>query len=143
MRKGKLVLHTHWDREWRYPLWENRMYLCNMVDELLHILDTQPDYRSFVMDGQTVIIEDYLEVRPENREKIENISAKAELRSVRGTPFPIFIPFREKALSETFCAALALPKNSENARRSPMKVSVGDRLRNFRRSISSSGLISA
>lgn len=71
MRKGKLVLHTHWDREWRYPLWENRMYLCNMVDELLHILDTQPDYRSFVMDGQTVIIEDYLEVRPENREKIE------------------------------------------------------------------------
>ena len=74
MRKGKLVLHTHWDREWRYPLWENRMYLCNMVDELLHILDTQPDYRSFVMDGQTVIIEDYLEVRPENREKIEKYS---------------------------------------------------------------------
>lgn len=71
MKKGKLVLHTHWDREWRYPLWENRMYLCNMVDELLEILDTQPDYRSFVMDGQTVIIEDYLEVRPENREKIE------------------------------------------------------------------------
>ncbi len=71
MRKGKLVLHTHWDREWRYPLWENRMYLCNMVDELLEILDTDPEYRSFVMDGQTVIIEDYLEVRPENREKVE------------------------------------------------------------------------
>lgn len=70
MKEGKLVLHTHWDREWRYPLWENRMYLCNMVDELLEILDTQPDYKSFVMDGQTVIIEDYLEVRPENREKV-------------------------------------------------------------------------
>lgn len=71
MRKGKLVLHTHWDREWRYPLWENRMYLCNMMDELLHILDTDKEYTSFVLDGQTVIIEDYLEVRPENREKVE------------------------------------------------------------------------
>ncbi len=71
MREGKLVLHTHWDREWRYPLWENRMYLCNMVDELLRILDSDLEYKSFVMDGQTVIIEDYLEVRPENREKIE------------------------------------------------------------------------
>ncbi len=71
MKKGKLVLHTHWDREWRYPLWENRMYLCNMMDELLEILDTQPEYKSFVLDGQTVIIEDYLEVRPQNREKVE------------------------------------------------------------------------
>ena len=71
MRKGKLVLHTHWDREWRYPLWENRMYLCNMMDELLEILDTQPEYTSFVLDGQTVIVEDYLEVRPENRAKVE------------------------------------------------------------------------
>ena len=71
MKQGKLVLHTHWDREWRYPLWENRMYLCNMVDELLEILDKDPEYTSFVMDGQTVIIEDYLEVRPENRAKVE------------------------------------------------------------------------
>ena len=71
VKEGKLVLHTHWDREWRYPLWENRMYLCNMMDELLEILDTQPDYKSFVLDGQTVIIEDYLEVRPENSEKVK------------------------------------------------------------------------
>jgi len=71
VKEGKLVLHTHWDREWRYPLWENRMYLCNLVDELLEILDNDPDYKSFVMDGQTVVIEDYLEVRPENREKVE------------------------------------------------------------------------
>ena len=71
MKEGKLVLHTHWDREWRYPLWENRMYLCNMMDELLAILDRDPEYKSFVLDGQTVAVEDYLEVRPENREKVE------------------------------------------------------------------------
>lgn len=66
-----IVTHTHWDREWRYPIWENRQYLIDLVDELLEILDTQPEYSSFLMDGQSVIIEDYLKFRPENREKIE------------------------------------------------------------------------
>ena len=71
--KGKayVVTHTHWDREWRYPIWENRQYLIDMIDELLEILDTQPEYSCFLMDGQSVIIEDYLEFKPENREKVE------------------------------------------------------------------------
>lgn len=70
MKKAHIVTHTHWDREWRYPIWENRQYLVDMMDELLQILDTQPDYSCFLMDGQTVMIEDYLEMRPENSEKI-------------------------------------------------------------------------
>lgn len=65
MRTGHIVPHTHWDREWRYPIWENRMYLVHLMDELLQILETQPDYKSFLLDGQTVAIADYLEVRPE------------------------------------------------------------------------------
>ena len=69
MKKAHIVTHTHWDREWRYPIWENRQYLVDMMDELLEILDTQPDYSCFLMDGQTVMIEDYLEMRPENSEK--------------------------------------------------------------------------
>jgi len=72
MKKGYVVTHTHWDREWRYPIWENRQYLIDMIDELLEILDTQPEYSCFLMDGQSVIIEDYLEFKPENREKVEN-----------------------------------------------------------------------
>lgn len=69
--KAYVVTHTHWDREWRYPIWENRQYLIDMIDELLEILDTQPEYSCFLMDGQSVIIEDYLEFKPENREKVE------------------------------------------------------------------------
>ena len=71
MNTGYIVTHTHWDREWRYPIWENRQYLIDMIDELLEILDTQPEYSCFLMDGQSVIIEDYLELKPENREKVE------------------------------------------------------------------------
>ena len=67
---GYVIPQTHWDREWRYPLWKNRMLLVELMDELLHILDTQPDYRCFLFDGQVAPIEDYLEVMPENRDKV-------------------------------------------------------------------------
>ena len=80
MRIGHIVPHTHWDREWRYPLWENRMYLVHFMDELLHILETQPDYRSFLLDGQTVAVLDYLQVRPEKEEQIKKFIAQGRLR---------------------------------------------------------------
>ncbi len=70
-KKAHIVTHTHWDREWRYPIWENRQYLVDMMNELLDILDTQKEYTCFLMDGQTVMVEDYLEMRPEMRKKVE------------------------------------------------------------------------
>lgn len=78
-KEADLVLHTHWDREWRYPIWENRMYLCDLMDELLHTLDTDPEYAAFLLDGQSVIIEDYLQVRPENREKVERYISQGRI----------------------------------------------------------------
>ncbi len=61
---------THWDREWRFPYQKTRMLLVEMMDELLRVLDEDPEYKSFHLDGQTILIEDYLEVRPENADKI-------------------------------------------------------------------------
>ena len=72
MKKAHIVTHTHWDREWRYPIWENRQYLVDMMDELLEILDTQPEYSCFLMDGQTVMVTDYLEMRPEMTDKVKS-----------------------------------------------------------------------
>lgn len=66
-----IIPHTHWDREWRYPIWKNRMLLIEFMDELLEILDQDPDYRCFLLDGQTAPVDDYLEVKSENREKVE------------------------------------------------------------------------
>ena len=68
--KGYLVTHSHWDREWRDPIWTYRSRLVAMVDELLATLDTEPKYRSFLFDGQSVAMADYLQVRPEMREKV-------------------------------------------------------------------------
>ncbi|PKO23901.1 MAG: hypothetical protein CVU38_01770 [Chloroflexi bacterium HGW-Chloroflexi-1] len=65
MRKLILVSHTHWDREWYQPFQEFRIRLVRFMDKLLAILEQDPDYRHFTLDGQTVVLEDYLEVRPD------------------------------------------------------------------------------
>lgn len=69
--KVHIVPHTHWDREWRYPIWKNRSLLVDFMDNLLRVLKEQPTYSQFILDGQSVVIEDYLEVRPERREEVE------------------------------------------------------------------------
>ncbi|GAG97693.1 unnamed protein product, partial [marine sediment metagenome] len=63
-----IVPSTHWDREWYVPFNEFRSYLVIMMDKLIEILKNDPKFRNFTLDGQTVILEDYLEVRPESEE---------------------------------------------------------------------------
>lgn len=71
-KKEALILpHTHWDREWRYPLWQSRMLLVRFMDELLELLENDPDYTCFLMDGQVIPLLDYLDIRPENQERIK------------------------------------------------------------------------
>lgn len=60
-----IVSHTHWDREWYKPFQVFRFQLVELVDRLLDILDSTPDYHSFLLDGQTIVLEDYLAIRPE------------------------------------------------------------------------------
>ncbi|MBN1580908.1 MAG: alpha-mannosidase, partial [Anaerolineae bacterium] len=65
------VSHTHWDREWYQPFEEYRIRLVQLIDKLLHILDHDPGYKYFMLDGQTIVLDDYLAIRPQNRPKIE------------------------------------------------------------------------
>ncbi|MCK5572767.1 MAG: alpha-mannosidase, partial [Bacteroidetes bacterium] len=60
-----IVSHSHWDREWYESFQQFRAKLVNMIDDLIDMLERDHDYRHFTLDGQTVILEDYLEVRPE------------------------------------------------------------------------------
>ena len=65
-----IVPETHWDREWYLPFQEYRARLVIMMDKLLKILKTDPNYKNFTFDGQTIILEDYLEVRPNKEAEI-------------------------------------------------------------------------
>jgi mannosylglycerate hydrolase len=62
-----IVSETHWDREWYLPFQEYRARLVILVDKLLKILEEDPKFTNFTFDGQTVVLEDYLEVKPENK----------------------------------------------------------------------------
>ncbi len=74
-----LVPHTHWDREWYYPFQRYRTRLVGFFDLLLDILENDPDYKHFLLDGHTILIEDYLEVRPDRRETIERFVREGRL----------------------------------------------------------------
>ena len=67
-----VISHTHWDREWYLPFQGFRMMLVDLVDNLFDILERDPDYKYFNFDGQTIVLEDYLQIKPENREKLTN-----------------------------------------------------------------------
>lgn len=68
-----LIAHTHWDREWYLPFQKFRMHLVNLIDNLVPMLEKNPDYRHFNLDGQTIVIEDYLEIRPDMEQRIVNL----------------------------------------------------------------------
>lgn len=55
--------HTHWDREWYHTAERFRQRLVALIDELLD--DPPPHGESFLLDGQAIVLEDYLAVRPE------------------------------------------------------------------------------
>ena len=82
MSKNKtaiVVAHTHWDREWRYPIWKTRALLVEFMDWLIDILEQDSQYSSFLLDGQTVCLADYLEIRPGMRERISRLVAAKKL----------------------------------------------------------------
>jgi len=65
--------HTHWDREWWATFQDFRFRLVQTVDRLLDALESRPEFASFMLDGQDIVLEDYLEVRPEQRERLARL----------------------------------------------------------------------
>lgn len=74
----------HWDREWYFSTEESRILLVNNMEEIMDMLENNHNYPYYVMDGQTAILEDYLAVKPECKERIKKISSrrKANNRSL-------------------------------------------------------------
>ncbi len=73
-----LVPHTHWDREWYRPFQSFRMQLVDLVDRVLDMLEAEPDF-AFTLDGQLATVDDYLEIRPEQTERLKGHVASGRL----------------------------------------------------------------
>jgi mannosylglycerate hydrolase len=65
-----LVSHTHWDREWYLTFQQFRIRLVKMIDKLLNVLDEDKEFMHFMLDGQTILLNDYLHIRPDKEEKL-------------------------------------------------------------------------
>ena len=47
------------------------MQLVELFDNLFDLFENDPEFKSFHLDGQTIVLDDYLEIRPENRDKVQ------------------------------------------------------------------------
>ena len=74
-----VISNTHWDREWRYPSQEIRTHLIELMDWLFEVFEKYPDYKHYHLDSQTIPLEDYLEIRPENRDKLKKYISEGRL----------------------------------------------------------------
>jgi mannosylglycerate hydrolase len=77
--EAHIVSHTHWDREWYHPAERFRQRLVALVDELI---DDPPIAReSFLLDGQAIVLEDYLAVRPDRALRLDALLREGKLEA--------------------------------------------------------------
>ncbi|OKP70301.1 alpha-mannosidase [Paenibacillus sp. P3E] len=74
-----IISHTHWDREWYMPYEAHHVRLIETMNTLLETFERDPDFRSFYLDGQTIVFEDYLQVHPEKKERLQQLSREGKL----------------------------------------------------------------
>lgn len=79
MKKFIVISHTHWDREWYMTFSSFRLKLVDLVDKLLALFEKDKDY-IFHLDAQTVVLEDYLVLRPQNEALLKKYIASGNLR---------------------------------------------------------------
>src|SRR3989442_9814604 len=61
----RLLADALWAREWYVPGASFHARVVPVLDVLIARLHADPGYRSFLLDGQTVLLEDYLQARPD------------------------------------------------------------------------------
>jgi alpha-mannosidase len=72
------VPSTHWDREWYRVLGEFQFHFAELMDRALALLRAGK-LQCYHVDGQSSVIEDYLEVRPQARAVLRRLARQGRL----------------------------------------------------------------
>ena len=64
---------THWDREWLLSFVGYRHRLLHHNDRPIELMERDPAFRHYQMDGQSICMEDYLRVRPEMTARLRKL----------------------------------------------------------------------
>jgi len=71
--RAHYVLSSHWDREWHHTFQDFRYRLVELIDKIIEALGNGELSGPFTCDGQSIILEDYLEIRPEREADIRRL----------------------------------------------------------------------
>ena len=77
--RAHYVLSTHWDREWYQSFQNFRYQLVRLLDRVFAGLEDGRLRGPFQTDGQAIILEDYLEIRPERRQEVIDLAQAGKL----------------------------------------------------------------
>lgn len=70
---------THWDREWYQHFQGFRFRLVRMIDNLLDLFHNDNNYETFHFDGQTIVLEDYTEIKSQNSQKLKKLISDGKI----------------------------------------------------------------
>lgn len=73
-----LVPSAHWDREWYLSFPRFQVRLVRLIDKVMYLLENGI-YPCFLLDGQSVMIEDYLAVKPQNESRLKKLISSGKL----------------------------------------------------------------
>lgn len=74
-----VVSHTHWDREWYRTSHQFRVKLVDVVREVLDALELDGAFNHFLLDGQVVLLQDYLAFCPDDAGRIRSLVERGKL----------------------------------------------------------------
>lgn len=74
-----VVPHTHWDREWYFTTSRSKVYLMKNLADVLDVLERKPDFKTWMLDGQVSLLDDYLAWRPQDEGRIKKLAGEGRL----------------------------------------------------------------
>lgn len=73
-----IINHTHWDREWFLTSVYTSQWIAGLIDKLSDIVEQNPEFH-FFLDGQTLVIEDLLQIHSNYRVKVDKLIRSGNL----------------------------------------------------------------
>ena len=72
-RKVHVIPHSHWDREWYFTTSRSKVYLMKDLKDVLDTLETNNDFKYFMVDAQGSLLEDYIKWMPQDKQRIKKL----------------------------------------------------------------------
>lgn len=72
-KKVYVVPHSHWDREWYFTIEDSNILLSQNMSYLMEVLENDSEFASYTFDAQLSIVEEYLKIYPEDRERLAKL----------------------------------------------------------------------